>query len=121
MAKAKDWRGVHRCPTTPKGAIKVQRARTGTCFVVERVQRNGAKGFITMLHNRATGRRTGYSGATRPGKACPLTQDPFRAEIRPKSAAVSAGAACARKFSVAKKMVQHKKRKPPAKRKSRRR
>ncbi len=88
MPKAKDWRTAHRCPVGKGGRIKAQAQKTGVCFQIERVKRNGTKGFITTLHNRATGRRAGYSAKAAEGKACPLTQDPFRADIRPKGSAI---------------------------------
>ncbi len=106
MPKAKDWRTAHRCPVGKGGRIKAQAQKTGVCFQIERVKRNGTKGFITTLHNRATGRRAGYSAKAAEGKACPLTQDPFRADIRPKGSAITAGAACARRLSVPKKFTQ---------------
>lgn len=102
---AKDWRAAYRCPVGKGGRVKAEAAKSGTCFVIERVKRNGRKGFTTRLHNRASGRPVGYAGPSETGKACPTTQDPFRAAIRPKGAAVSTGAACARKMSVAKKIV----------------
>jgi len=99
-AAKKDWRSAYRCATGKGRAVVPDKRARGTCFVVERVRRNGDVGFTTTLHNRATGRRVAYSAPTEPGKGCSVTQDPFRAAIRPKGGAVDAGAGCARKMSV---------------------
>lgn len=94
--KAKTVTPALRCPTN----IKADEKKKGLCYSVERVQRNGHKGYITSFHSRSSGKTAGF--ATVPG-ACKKTMDPFAASIRTsKVAAEKIGQQCAR-ASVSKK------------------
>jgi hypothetical protein len=111
----KDWRAAHRCRVGRGGRVTPEKDAGGTCFVIERVKRNGSSGFVTTLHNRATGRRAAYLAPLEPGRNCSTTQDPFRAEIREKGAAVTAGASCAKKMSPPLKKAPADRKKPSRK------
>jgi len=79
-----------RCP-----AVSPDQAKSGrvVCYRVERVQRNGQKGFITAFFSRATKHPAGFSAVG----ACKRTMDPFQAAIRPQMAADRVGWECAKK------------------------
>lgn len=99
MAGKKDWRRGFRCAVGKRGEVQPDKAARGMCFVIERVKRNGHDGFVTAMHNRATGRRVAYSAPSGGPGFCRVTPDPFQAEVRGKGPAVSVGAACAKKMS----------------------
>lgn len=88
MAKKGTKKPTPGCPANLKADLK----KTGVCFRVERVQRNGRKGYITSFFSRSSGRAAGF--ATAPG-VCKRTMDPFQASIRPKAQAVKVGRQCA--------------------------
>lgn len=78
-----------RCPTN----IKADEKKTGMCYKVERVKRNGHKGYITSYFSRSSGKSAGF--ATAPG-ACKRTMDPFQASIRTKARAEEIGQECSK-------------------------
>jgi hypothetical protein len=95
VAKQKKVTPSMRCPTNPKVDPK---GATGVCYTVERVQRNGHKGYITAFTSRATGKSAGFSSA--PG-ACRKTMDPFQASIRKSKAdAEKVGQQCSNPFVI---------------------
>jgi hypothetical protein len=81
-----------QCPTN----LKPDEEKTGMCFKVERIKRNGHKGDITSFTTRSSGRSAGYS--TAPG-ACKRTMDPFQASIRTKENAEKIGHECSKQSS----------------------
>lgn len=87
MAKKRAKKPTPGCPTN----LKADPKKTGICFRVEKVQRNGHKGYITSFHSRSSGRAAGFS--TAPG-ACKRTMDPFQASIRTKARAEEIGRQC---------------------------
>lgn len=89
---AKKYVPSAQCPTK----LKPDEKKTGMCFNVERVKRNGHKGYITSFTTRSSGKSAGY--ATAPG-ACKRTMDPFQASIRTKAKAEQIGRECAKASS----------------------
>lgn len=89
MAKKKSSRkaSARLCPTN----LKADARKSGLCFRVERVQRNGDKGYVTSFFSRTSGRSAGFSASS----GCKRTLDPFQAEIRPKKKAEQIGQKCA--------------------------
>lgn len=90
--KSKKYVPSTQCPTN----LKADEKKTGVCFRVERVKRNGHKGYITSFFTRSSGRPAGFS--TAPG-ACKKTMDPFQASIRTKANAEKVGQECSRASS----------------------
>lgn len=99
----KNLQHTYRCRPAKGGRIEKERNKSGACFTIERVAQDGRKGFVTVLHNRASGRKVGYAGDPKPGQVCRITPDPFAAAITPKNVAVNVGVICSRTFSAPKK------------------
>ena len=78
-----------RCPTN----LKADEKKKGLCFKVERVRRDGHKGYITSYFSRSSGKAAGF--ATTPGP-CKRTMDPFQASIRTKAKAQEVGTHCSK-------------------------